>query len=333
MSEHPQRDSGFGNPPPQNSSVVTTSASSYTAPKKLSSFMATNIALISVVGLASILLMFFGEFEGKVSRVIGTLLLFAAFTTFTAMDTNKDKPSRHMFVSQAGNIYMLALGLVLIWGTIGAIDFDEFEIIPKLLFLILIIKVGVILLQKISDYVSSEQQQLSFASFLSGIAIAGATILFTLPIGLGHIFEFGEGYWKLGVGILMFGGLTISITALLAWFFKEKTDAPMFPSFQKSTAPEPQHHVALTHAPQQPVAAPPVASQRPPAPVGTDSPAPVVNAPAGAPQFAPPVKGALSWPVFPNGFPLPAKPNGRPNFEALKEMSEMYIEGERQFFG
>lgn len=325
MSEQPPKDSGFGNPHynPVSSYAPSTAVE---APKKLSSFMATSILLISVVGLASILLMYFGEFEGKVSRVISTLLIFAAFTTFTALDTRKDNPQRYMVISQAGNIYMLALSLVYIWGTIGAVGFYDEEIIPGTIGLILIIKVGVILLQKISDYIVLEQQQLSFASFLSGIAIGAATVIFTLPIALHHIFEFGEGYWKLAVGILMFGGLTISVTALLAWFFKEKKEddtAPVLKAFNKD-ASQPSPHVNSRE--QNEFAPAPVVHRQ-------DTKAQNVSLPSEAPQFAPPVRSSLPWPVFPNGYPLPAKANGRPDFEALKQMSEMYIEGERQFFG
>jgi len=316
MSETPQT-----HPPYSNGTTVE-------GPKKLTSFMATSIILISVVGLASILLMYFGEFEGKVSRVISTLLIFAAFTTFTALDTRQNNPSRYMIISQAGNIYMLALSLVYIWGTIGARDFYDEEIIPGTIGLILIIKVGVILLQKISDYIVVEQQQLSFASFLSAIAIGIATIIFTLPIALHHIFEFGESYWKLAVGNLMFGGLAISVTALLAWFFKEKSEdkeVADFNTFNKSSSAEKHNHPAPQQIQNTPT---PIAIQE-----KSDSPAPNVSLPNGAPQFAPPVRSALPWPVFPNGYPIPAKANGRPDFEALKAMSEMYIEGERQFFG
>jgi hypothetical protein len=341
MSEVPQQGPHSAGPPPQHPphnqaphrpEFETSAPANYEGVKKLSTFMVTNIALISVVGLASILLMFFGEFEGKVSRVVSTLLVFAAFTTFTAMDSQARKPGRYMLISQGGNIYMLALSLVYIWGTIGAVNFYDEEIIPGTLGLIVIIKVGTFLLQKVSDYIVSDQQQLSFASFISGIAIAAATILFTLPIGLHHIFNFGEGYWKLGVGTLMLGGLAISVTALLAWFFKEKLEEPVLRKNPKAVSPENPFHKEPDRW-DTPSASHTVVSGAGPTERLVASPEVRKSVPAGAPQFAPPVQGPLSWPVFPNGFPLPAKPNGRPDFEALRKMSEMYIEGERQFFG
>jgi hypothetical protein len=41
----------------------------------------------------------------------------------------------------------------------------------------------------------------------------------------------------------------------------------------------------------------------------------------------------MAWPVFPNGQPLPAKSNGRPDFTALQTVANIYAESERQFFG
>lgn len=298
------------------------------APKdrKLTTLMLANIIILSLVGVASILIMLFGTFDGKGIRVTSTFLVFAAFTAFTAWDSNDKNPRRYVPIGQVGNIYMLALSLMQIWLTLGGNSrtryYGSTEIFWNVLVIIVLVKIGVILVQKISDYTVRTQPSLSLFALISTCAFALSTILFTLPSGLKSIVSFGEGYWKLSTAVILLAGLSLSVMVLLAWFFKEipsrHANVP-----QRENAPPKAVFGGGQNTPTNPVTA-----VQAPAPV-----APPAHAPQGAPQFSPPVATAIPWPVFPNGLPLPAKANGRPDFTALSDIAARYAEAEKQWFG
>ena len=343
-------------PPRPPRSVVKTSSE----PPKLASFMVTNIIMLVVVCGASILLLLFGDFDGKAVRTITTLVLFAIFTLFAALDASRDKPQRYISISQIGHIYMLSMGLVLIWGSLAVRRgyFDEFSIMTKTILIVALVKVGVVVVQRISDYLYSSQPQLSLAARFSTYSLALTTILYTLPIGTDFFITFGEGYWKLAVAVLLFAGLSISVTVLLAWYLannepvKETRPAtrpdltaptvPAGPSISqeqrdgsdgakffnldeemKSAPVEAQPTVTATSVP---VASPSPAQGPRYAPAGAGT------IPAEPPVYARPVAGPQSWPVFPNGQPLPAMGNGRPDYGALQYVASIHAEAERQWF-
>lgn len=303
--------------------------------KTLTNLMITNISILALVGIASILVMLFGDFDGKGIRVASTFLVFAAFTAFTALDSNDKNPSWHLPIGQLGNIYMLGLSLIQIWATLGSGSrdryYDEFQILGNTVFIVLVVKAGTMIVQKISDLIYLDRPHLPLAAKISALSFAAATVLYTLPSGLDWIsfFKFGEGYWRLSTAVILLAGLSLAITVLLAWFYgvfaNQKRTFGGNPAVNASAQPvntgvtQPQ---ANTNAPvTAPVLSKPVAPQNSPA------------APVGPPEFAPPAKAALTWPVFPSGLPLPAKPNGRPDFGALREIARVYDEAEKQWFG
>jgi hypothetical protein len=297
--------------------------------RKLTTLMLTNIIILSLVGIASILIMLFGTFDGKGIRVTSTFLVFAAFTAFTAWDSNDKNPRRYVPIGQVGNIYMLALSLMQIWLTLGGSSrtryYGSSEILWNVFVIILLVKIGVILVQKISDYTVRPQASLALFALISTGAFAITTVLFTLPSGLKSLMTFGDGYWKLSTAVILLAGLSLSVMVLLAWFFKEiptrhaglaqRNNAPQKAVFGGGqNPPANQVHTVQETAPLSP-------------------PAPAVPPFNGAPQFSPPVATAIPWPVFPSGLPLPAKANGRPDFTALRDVAARYAEAENQWFG
>lgn len=301
--------------------------------KTLTTLMITNISILAIVGIASILVMLFGEFDGKGIRVATTFLVFAAFTTFTALDSSEKKPSWHLPIGQLGNIYMLGLSLIQIWATLSVTNRYSvgFDIFSNVLMIIIIVKVGTIVVQKITDLVFVEQKTLSLAAKISAISFAAATILYTLPSGVGWIklFSFDEGYWRFSTAVILLAGLSLAITVLLAWFYGILTSKKNLGTFGSSSAQQslqkPVSHV------QQVNNVVPNADIRPAKPESIPDSNQVL--PEGFPEFAQPVRAALTWPVFPSGLPLPAKPNGRPDFGALREIARVYDEAEKQWFG
>lgn len=307
--------------PPQTSPV--------SKDRKLTTLMLTNIIILSLVGVTSILIMLFGTFDGKGIRVTSTFLVFAAFTAFTAWDSNDKNPRRYVPIGQVGNIYMLALSLMQIWLTLGGSSraryYGSTEILWNVLVIIVLVKIGVILVQKISDYTVRPQSSLSLFAMISTCAFAITTVLFTLPSGLKSLVTFGDGYWKLSTAVILLAGLSLSVMVLLAWFFKEiPTRHPGLSQRVNS-----QHKPVFGGG--QPPLLNPVNPTQNTTPV---SPPTTVSSPVnGAPQFSPPVATAIPWPVFPSGLPLPAKPNGRPDFTALRDVAARYAEAEKQWFG
>lgn len=308
--------------PPTNNPVETNASIG----GRLSSTIITYISISAVGGFITILLMLFGNFEGKVSRVISTLVLFGLFTACSAAHLNRSKTSqRSPLLAQVGNIYMLLLGLVLIWGTLAVDGYKDFTLLPMTFCIVALVQLGIVVTEFISKFSAAPQKQLVMSSFLTSAGMVATTFLFTLPLGLNDLTPFGEGYWRFAIAVLMFTGIMLSITGFVVWAFRSQE-----PAQKKNAVPA---RVPVASIPQEapPVLTAPV-NNRPVFPSSlAKAPNPYVE--NGAPQFAPPVMAPMAWPVFPNGQPLPAKSNGRPDFGALQTVASIYAESEKQFFG
>jgi hypothetical protein len=328
---------------------------------KLSNFMIANIWMLSFMGVASAFILLLGNFEGKFIRVFSTLLLFVVFTILTAKDTSSKKPHLAIPIALGGNVYMLGLSLMLIWATLAKSGFDDSFMLPKMLFLIVIIKVAVAVIQKISYLIFVNESQLSLIAKVTMVALIMTTILYTLPLGVDHLFEFGSFYWKFAVFVTILAGLSLSITALIFWSFKDKLEPELIQEFIKpknvyvqSSMNESSLNPAIpTHNNPNPKSGSvvntvsdsssvpnTVESRRPDMPKPSESiqppVAPVISpqqpmaTPVGAvpqvsapglPVYAPVAVAPLKWPVFPDGSPVPANAAGRPDFRALESMA------------
>jgi hypothetical protein len=288
---------------------------------RLSSTIITYISISAIGGLVTIFLMLFGDFEGKVSRVISTLVLFGLFTACSSYHMGKSKTAeRSPLLAQVGNIYMLLLGLVLIWGTLAVDNYQDLTLLPMTFCIIGLVQLGIVVTEYIARFLTAPQPQLVMSAFLTAAGMVATTFLFTLPLGLNDLTTFGEGYWKFAIAVILFTGIMLSITGFIIWAFRSQEPAQK----QNVVSPTvPVESFQETEVPQ--VASNPVSA----------SPAKVTNpyVENGVPQFAPPVSAPMAWPVFPNGQPLPAKSNGRPDFTALQTVANIYAESERQFFG
>jgi hypothetical protein len=333
---------------------------------KIPRSMVINLYMLGVMVLFSVGVLMFADFEGKVVRVVATLLLFGLFTLFAAMDAARDKPARYVQIGQFGHMYMLALNLLLIWGSLLANDksadiFGGMGIFMNMLLLVGIIKVAIVIVQFFSDFTLARQRGLALSALISSLALAVTGVLFTLPIGLNPFFTFTELYWKLSVIVMVVAAGAMSATGLLYNFFKEK-DVTVKPSERRASAQtspprygDQRHDDAVSREQgstfnvpidragqpqpvQQAVAPQPVTAPRqapgyaPPAPTQQPTSQPQNGQIAGPPQFARPIPGVQPWPVYPHGMPLPANEHGRPDFRALQHIAGMYAEAERQWY-
>ena len=234
----------FGGRKPAGTVAGESNPSDAPAKEKLSKFLVVNIYILIIMGLGSGLLLLFGDFEGKFIRVFSTLFLFVVFTAFVAKDTSANKPFMGTPIALAGNVYMLALSLALIWGTLGNNVFDSSNIMFKLIIIILAIKLSTFIVQKASYLCFVEQPQLALAGKATSIALAITALFYTIPIGLDNMLNFHEVYWKLAVFSIIVSGLAVSISALLVWNFKDRINPLVASEFGSMTTVAPPRSAA-----------------------------------------------------------------------------------------
>ncbi len=288
-------------------------------PRKLSTFLKISIVLLAALTLASISLLFIGDFQGKFERVFATFLVFAVFVGLTALDTRRELRSEwYAPVALIANSYILALLLIVTWMT----PYDPFLLGWSLLWKsILVIGVTRLVLgccQLLLGMSEGKPETIGRFAFITSMLAVLAGILFTAPIAI-ETFNviIPELYWKIAVATLILTALGLAITLLLRWSY----GAP-----ERETARASLRQAAQDRGtPIEPYRAAPLAAPIPPAPAplapatqassaqslpGTPSAAPTVPV-APVPQAAGPL---LPWPTFADGRPIPALPNGQPDF-------------------
>lgn len=258
---------------------------------RLSTFLKVSIALLAGLTIASISLLFIGDFEGKFERVFSTFALFAVFVLFTALDTRRGQKSEwYAPVALIANAYILGLLLIVIWMTPYAAFGLMFEIFWKSVFVILVTRLVIVCCQLLLKAGNKLPEAVTRFAFVTSVLAVLAGILFTAPVGI-EAFDLvvPDMYWKIATALLILTALGLSITLLLRWSYgAHDRDAVRAGRGVEAPRSHPAPYVAQQQsAPQQPVQQP------------------VVN---GAPL--------LPWPTFADGRPLPARPDGQPDFSA-----------------
>ncbi len=81
-------------------------------PRTISTFLKVSIILLAALSVASISLLFIGDFQGKFERVFSTFVVFAVFVGLTALDTRRGQRNEwYAPVALIANSYILALSL------------------------------------------------------------------------------------------------------------------------------------------------------------------------------------------------------------------------------
>lgn len=303
----------------------------------LSPTLKNSITIMAVVAVVSILILLFADFHGKVPRIGSTFLVFAVFTVFTAFDAREDGPAHRDPIAQIGNVYMLGLNMVFTWGSLLVPRFSDAWLIPKTLFLMVILKLAVFMVQRVSDLNYAPQQPLARWSLAAVIGLVATTVLLTLPVGLDFWIPFHDAYWRIGYAALTGTGLCIAVTTLLFNVYRRQPGAvpnPFAGSHWTSRAPRAPHPRPVRQkgpgAVRQPAFAAPGPQQAHPR--TQQPPAFPQQQAAVPPHYQLPVHGSLPWPTFPDGRPLPMAPNGRPDWTALHHVAWINAEAERQWF-
>lgn len=268
--------------------------------RKLSTFLKVSIILLAGLTIAAISLLFIGDFEGKFERVFATFALFAIFVLFTALDTRRELKSEwYAPVALIANSYILALLLIVIWMTDYSSFGLMFEIFWKSVFVIVTTRLVIICCQLLLRTGQDLPVAVTRFAFVTSVLAVLSGILFTAPVGV-EAFDLyiPDLYWRIATALLILTALGLSITLLLRWFYgTDRRDA-----LRAARAAE---HAQM----QQQAQAQQAQSQQ----------AQVLPAAAPLEQQAQAAPQLLPWPTFADGTPLPAGPDGQPDFSALQQ--------------
>ena len=246
---------------------------------RLSTFLKVSIALLAGLTIASISLLFIGDFEGKFERVFSTFVLFAVFVLFTALDTRRGQKSEwYAPVALIANAYILGLLLIVIWMTPYSSFGLMFEIFWKSVFVIVVTRLVIICCQLLLKAGNRLPEAVTRFAFVTSVLAVLSGILFTAPVGI-EAFDLviPDMYWKIATALLILTALGLSITLLLRWSY----GAPDRDAARASAAAQAHRSHPAPYVGQQPVS-------------------------QGAPL--------LPWPTFADGRPLPARADGQPDF-------------------
>lgn len=292
------------------------------APKKLSVFLKVSIILLIGLTVAAISLLFIGDFEGRFERVFATFVLFAIFVVLTAIDTNRElRNSWYAPVALIANTYILALLLVVIWMTPYRPYSLTYEIFWKSLLVILVTRLVIVCCEVLLRAGEKAGEVVNRFAFITSVLAVLSGILFTAPAAIeAFSLYIPDLYWRIATSVLILTALGLSVTLLLRWAStsaeRAERSARAAQVAESAQAAQAAQAAQPTQAlPQQPatpaVSATPVMPATPAAPAATAVPA--VPAVPAAPA-APAAGELLPWPTFADGRPIPAGPDGQPDF-------------------
>lgn len=314
------------------------------AARKMPAFLKVSIILLIGLTVASISLLFIGDFQGRFERVFSTFALFATFVVLTAIDTSRERKNDwYAPVALIANTYILGLLLIVIWMTPFNSFSLLFDIVWKSIFVIVVIRLVIICCELLLRSGSKGGGVTARFAFITSILAMLSGILFTAPTGVAAFnLEIPDLYWKISTALLILTALGVSVTLLLRWSASSEDREERRNAARAAANAAPLPYVAgqpynsgQSFAPTRPVGSAPDSSFAQPngaaqviAPVQLDNPVqqlpatgyPVASAPQVAPgavtESAPAEEQLLPWPTFADGQPFPAGPDGQPDFAA-----------------
>ncbi len=189
------------------------------APKKMSTFLKVSIILLIGLTVASISLLFIGDFEGRFERVFSTFALFAVFVVFTAIDTSREqKNDWYAPVALIANTYILGLLLIVIWITPYDAFSLMFEIFWKSVLVIVVTRLVILCCELLLRAGAKAGGATNTFAFITSVLAVLSGILFTAPVGIEAFeLEIPDLYWKIATAVLILTALGLSVTLLLRW--------------------------------------------------------------------------------------------------------------------
>ena len=274
----------------------------------------------ALVGVYAVIL---GRFDDTCWRLIGTIGLFVFFALVSWYDADVSARRAAWFgaVSVITSVYLFGIGLWKVWMPAaqpvgGGFGFDAAE--PwwepfSWFLLVLVTRVGLLHIHLVLN-----TQRRFTGPIMSKVTVATLVLVGLLTAGLSLPLiwtrtDFGETYWRLVAVVAILDALGTVLIPLTYSLFGPKATRAAAPA---TFAPAPGFATAPGFAPApafapSPTFAPPAAA-----------PAPAFATPATAPASAYPRLDAagglrLEWPRYINGHPLPARPDGSPDFTGV----------------
>ncbi|MET3565395.1 hypothetical protein ABIC47_000866 [Leifsonia sp. 563] len=293
----------------------------------------------ALVGVYAVIL---GRFDDTCWRLIGTIALFVFFALISWYDADVSARRAPWFgaVSVVTSVYLFGIGLWKVWvpdvqpvdGLYGSDGYDPWWQPFSWFLLVLVTRIGLLHIHLVLN-----TQRRFTGPIMSKVTVATLVLVGLLTAGLSlpliwtHV-DFGETYWRLVAVVAILDALGTVLIPLTYSLFGPKAARPAPGPYAgpgaMPYAPPPMQAPAQgpTFAPPAaPTAAPGWTPTAPPTPVAAPAPAPApaaAPASAAAPTSAYPRLDAsaglrLEWPRYINGQPLPARPDGSPDFTGV----------------
>lgn len=244
-------------------------------------------AVIAAAGIA-IFSLATSQFGDTSESLLGTTVLFAAFALFSwyDADVSAKRSEKFALVSFAVSVYLFIAGMAKIWAP-ETLDYDDYwEWSGFIGWFALAIVARIALLHAhyiLNTRAKFESAVIGIVTNVTLVLVVALAVLLSLPLLINSDYMFGDQYQR-WVGILAVLDVLGTVLIPLGYaLFTHKT---------KTTT---------TSAVLQPAATAASGAFRPP----------------GAAYAKPGTPLTLAWPAYSNGAPLPAGPDGHPDFTGV----------------
>ena len=281
----------------------------------------------ALVGVYAVIL---GRFDDTCWRLIGTIALFVFFALISWYDADVSARRAPWFgaVSVVTSVYLFGIGLWKVWvpdvqpvdGVYGS-SYDPWWQPFSWFLLVLVTRIGLLHLHLVLN-----TQRRFTGPIMSKVTVATLVLVGLLTAGLSLPLiwtrvDFGETYWRLVAVVAILDALGTVLIPLTYSLFGPKAVRPA-PAPSAGPGAMPYAPPPMQAPAQGPSFFPPAATATAPGWPPTAPPAPAAPAPAAARASAYPRLDAsaglrLEWPRYINGQPLPARPDGTPDFTGV----------------
>lgn len=283
------------------------------------------VVAAGLVGIAAVLLGDFGMVAVQLLLTIVVVVVFALLSWYDA-DVSSRRSGTFAFASIATSMYLLVAGLYKVWIVPTGVDGDGIWFVVEhfwhWMWLVGVARVALLhvhLLLVIHRRYPTPALQVVAKATVGVIALLA--LLLSIPL-LAPDVDYARGYWRLVWVVVILDLLGTVVVPLSNALFRPRGTLP------SATWPVPEQQPAWSSTPTP--AAPVPTAPLPPTPSapGETGPTP---APALAPadtvitsdgrRYAarPTASRALAWPRYVDGTPLPALPDGTPDFSEVTE--------------
>jgi len=282
------------------------------------------VVAAGLVGVAAVLLGDFGMVAVQLLLTIVVVVVFALLSWYDA-DVSSRRSGIFAFASIATSMYLLVAGLYKVWIVPTGISGDGIWFVLEhfwhWIWLVGVARVALLhvhLLLVIHRRYPTPVLQVVAKATVGVIALLA--LLLSIPL-LAPDVDYARGYWRLVWVVVILDLLGTVVVPLSNALFRPRATLP------SATWPVPEQQPAwvATPTPAAPAPAPevplPPAPAPAPAPASAPDPAPETVVASDGRRYAsrPSASRALAWPRYVDGTPLPALPDGTPDFSEVTE--------------